>query len=236
MTKKFKFLKKAPKKGQTVFLLTPNGCSSFYATLTWAGTSVEYHWLKTHRVYSTKKDVERAAKFIERFIISHKEQLNYITSEPKPGTEVWSSPYMDASKFDYFSIIFDPNDEYHQLLLKLNVLYNNSDMVQKASKTITKALAMVQKRLKYKFLTETPKSGTIVYYPHFGVESGVEGWEYDPDVPEFVRYLKLGLLFSKKKHALRAGRDMLKQINPLGSKRLKISEQWTLLTNEGDHD
>jgi len=230
MTKKFKFLKKAPKKGQTVFLLTPNGCSSFYATLTWSGTSVEYRWLKTHRVYSTKKDVERAAKFIERFIISHKEQLNYITSEPKPGTEVWSSPYMDASKFDYFSIIFDPNDGYHQLLLKLNVLYNNSDMVQKASKTITKALAIEYKRFKYKFLTEAPKPGTIVYYPEFLLESSVNALEWDPNFPTNVRYLKLGLLFSKKKHALRASIDMLKQINPLGSKRLKLTKQWTLLT------
>ena len=137
---------------------------------------------------------------------------------------------MDGTEGDAVNFFFNPSNENHQLLLKLGLLYSDSRMVQKASKIITKALVMEQKRFKYKFLTEVPEPETIVYYPHFGVESGVEGWEYDPDVPEFVRYLKLGLLFSKKKHALRASIDMLKQINPLGSKRLKLTKQWTLLT------
>lgn len=236
MTKKFKFLKKAPKKNQTYFLLTFRRSSNSYVKLTWDDTEIEHHWLKSYRVYSTIKDVKRAAKFVKDFIKSHKEQLNYITSEPKPETKVWYGIDMDGTSNDLGHFFFDPSNEDHQLSLKLGLLYNNPRMVQKASKIITKALDMEQKRLKYKFLTETPKSGTIVYYPHFGVESGVEGWEYDPDVPEFVRYLKLGLLFSKKKHALRAGRDMLKQINPLGSKRLKLTKQWTLLTKEEDHE
>lgn len=236
MTKKFKFLKKAPKKNQTYFLLTFRRSSNSYVKLTWDDAEIEHHWLKSYRVYSTIKDVKRAAKFIKDFIKSHKEQLNYITSEPKPETKVWYGIDMDGTSNDLGHFFFDPSNEDHQLSLKLGLLYNSPRMVQKASKIITKALAMEQKRLKYKFLTETPKSGTIVYYPHFGVESGVEGWEYDPDAPEFVRYLKLGLLFSKKKHALRASIDMLKQISPLGSKRLKISEQWTLLTNGVDHE
>ena len=236
MTKKFKSLKKAPKKNQTYFLLTFRRSSNSYVKFTWDNTEIEHHWLKSYRVYSTIKDVKRAAKFVKDFIKSHKEHLNYITSEPKPETKVWYGIDMDGTSNDIGHFFFDPSNEGHQLSLKLGLLYNNPHMVQKASKIITKALDMEQKRLKYKFLTETPKSGTIVYYPHFGVESGVEGWEYDPDAPEFVRYLKLGLLFSKKKHALRASIDMLKQISPLGSKRLKISEQWTLLTNEGDHE
>ncbi|NUF08916.1 hypothetical protein [Snodgrassella sp. ESL0324] len=236
MTKKFKFLKKAPKEGQTVFLLTPEDSNSFYLQILWTGEAHSYNWLSERRIYLTKRDVKRAAKFIKNFIKSHKEQLNYITSEPEPETEVWYGLDMDGSVDDPRSFVFNPMNANHQSLLKLGLLYNSSDMVQKASKIITKALAMEYKRFKYKFLTEVPEPGSIVYYPHCGVESGVEGWEYDPDAPEFVRYLKLGLLFSKKKHALRAGRAMLKQINPLGSKRLKLTKQWTLLTNEGDHD
>ena len=232
MTKKFKFLKKAPKVNQTYFLLTLAVGSGFYRKFIWEGTDIEYQQLKAHRVYPTKKYVERAAKFIKNVIISHKEQLNYLTSEPKPGTEVWHGIDMDGTEGDAVNFFFNPSNENHQLLLKLGLLYSNSRMVQKASKIITKALVMEQKRFKYKFLTEVPEPETIVYYPHFGVESSVEGWEYDPDVPEFVRYLKLGLLFSKKKHALRANIDMLKQINPLGSKRLKLTKQWTLLTKE----
>ena len=143
---------------------------------------------------------------------------------------------MDGSKWDCEKILFDPKNKKHQLLLALGLLYSSPDILKAASKTITKALAIEYKRFKYKFLTEIPKPGTIVYYPYFGVESGVEEWEYDPDAPEFVRYLKLGLLFSKKKHALRAGRAMLKQINPLGSKRLKLTKQWTLLTKEEAHE
>ncbi|AHN29268.1 hypothetical protein SALWKB2_1886 [Snodgrassella alvi wkB2] len=213
MTKKFKSLKNAPKIGQTYYLLTPDGGSCFYMELTWEGEINEYHWLKSHRVYATEKAVKRAAKFIKRFITSHKEQLKYLTSEPQPGTIVWYGIDMDGDTEDSVSTPFIPNDGEHQLLLKRGLLYNNSDMVKEASKIITKALAMEYKRLKYKFLTEIPKPGTIVYYPHFGFESGVDELEWHPNFSAHVRYLKLGLLFSKKKHALRAGRAMLKQIN-----------------------
>ena len=236
MTKKFKFLKKAPKIGQTYYLLTLAVGSRFYMKFIWEGTDNEYQQLKAHRVYPTKKYVERAVKFIKNFIISHKEQLNYLTSKPEPGTEVWHGLDMDGTEGDAVNFFFNPSNENHQLVLKLGLLYSNSRMVQKAAKIITKALAMEQKRFKYKFLTEAPEPGTVVYYPHFGVESGVDGMEYDPDIPGLVRCLKLGLLFSKKKYALRASINMLKQLSPLGSKRLKLTEQWTLLTNEGDHD
>lgn len=236
MTKKFKFLKKAPKIGQTYYLLTLAVGSRFYMKFIWEGTDNEYQQLKAHRVYPTKKYVERAVKFIKNFIISHKEQLNYLTSEPEPGTEVWHGLDMDGTEGDAVNFFFNPSNENHQLVLKLGLLYSNSRMVQKAAKIITKALAIEYKRLKYKFLTEIPKPGTIVYYPEFLLESSVNALEWDSNFPTNVRYLKLGLLFSKKKHALRAGRAMLKQINPLGSKRLKLTKQWTLLTNEGDHE
>lgn len=236
MTKKFKFLKKAPKTGQSYYLLTPDGGQTFYRQLSWEASVTENWWLKAHRVYPTRKDAKRAAKFVKDFIKSHKEQLNYISSEPKPGTEVWSGIDMDGSKWDRESGPFDSKDGKQQLLLEGGLLYSSPDILKAASKTITKALAIEQKRLKYKFLTETPEPGTIVYYPHFGVESGVDGMEYDPDVPELVRYLQLGLLFSKKKHALRASLDILKQISPLGSKRLKLTEQQAFLTKEEAHE
>ncbi|MBI0097259.1 MULTISPECIES: hypothetical protein [unclassified Snodgrassella] len=214
MTKKFKSLKNAPKIGQTYYLLTPNGGSCFYMELTWEGEINEYRWLKSHRVYATEKAVKRAAKFIKRFITSHKEQLKYLTSEPQPGTIVWYGIDMDGDTEDSISTPFVPKDGELQLLLKLGLLYNNSDMVKEASKIITKTLAKEQKRLKYKFLTEAPEPGTLVYYPEFILESSVNELEWDPNFPTNVRYLKLGLIFSKKKHALRASIDMLKQINP----------------------
>ena len=214
MTKKFKSLKNAPKIGQTYYLLTPDGGSCFYMELTWEGEINEYRWLKTHRVYATEKAVKRAAKFIKRFITSHKEQLKCLTSEPQPGTIVWYGIDMDGDTEDSICTPFVSKDGEHQLLLKLGLLYNNSDMVKEASKIITKALAKEQKRLKYKFLTEAPEPGTLVYYPEFILESNVNELEWDSNFPTNVRYLKLGLIFSKKKHALRAGRDMLKQINP----------------------
>lgn len=213
MTKKFKSLKKAPKKNQTYFLLTFRRSSNSYVKFTWDDTEIEHHWLKSYRVYSTIKDVKRAAKFVKDFIKSHKEQLNYITSEPKPKTKVWYGIDMDGTSNDLGHFFFDPSNEGHQLSLKLGLLYNNPRMVQKASKRITKALDMEQKRLKYKFLTEAPEPGTIVYYPEFLLESSVNELEWDPNHPTNVRYLNLGLIFSKKKHALRASIDMLKQIN-----------------------
>lgn len=213
MTKKFKSLKNAPKIGQTYYLLTPDGGSCFYMELTWEGEINEYHWLKSHRVYATEKAVKRAAKFIKRFITSHKEQLKYLTSEPQPGTLVWYGIDMDGDTEDSICTPFVSKDGELQLLLKLGLLYNNSDMVKEASKIITKALAKEQKRFKYKFLTEAPEPGTLVYYPEFILESNVDELEWDPNLPTNVRYLKLGLIFSKKKHALRASIDMLKQIN-----------------------
>lgn len=215
MTKKFKFFKKAPKIGQPYYLLTPNGGQTFRRFRSWGDSVTEYRWLRAHRVYPTIKDVKRAAEFVRDFIKSHKEQLNYITSEPEPGTEVWYGIDMDGSKLDCKKIPFDSKDRNHQLLLEWGLLYPSPDILKAASKTITKALAKERKSLKYKFLTEAPEPGTIVYYPHFGVESGVDGMEYDPDVPELVRYLQLGLLFSKKKHAIRANIAMLNQINPM---------------------
>lgn len=155
MTKKFKFLKKAPKKNQTYFLLTFRRSSNSYVKLTWDDAEIEHRWLKSYRVYSTIKDVKRAAKFVKDFIKSHKEQLNYITSEPKPETKVWYGIDMDGTSNDLGHFFFDPSNEDHQLSLKLGLLYNNPCMVQKASKIITKALAMEQKRFKYKLIRQS---------------------------------------------------------------------------------
>ena len=236
MTKKFKALKKPPKEGQTVFLLTPEDSNRFYLQIMWTEEAHSYTWLHEYRIYLTKRDVKRAAKFIKNFIKSNKEQLNYITSEPEPGTAVWYGLDMDGSVDDPRSFVFNSCNANHQSLLNLGLLYPSPDILKAASKTITKALAKERKSLKYKFLTEAPEPGTIVYYPHFGVESGVDGMEYDPDVPKLVRYLQLGLLFSKKKHAIRANIAMLNQINPMIPKLIKPTEQRALLTKEEDHE
>ena len=215
MTKKFKSLKKAPKEGQTVFLLTPEDSNRFYLQIMWTEEAHSYNWLHEHRIYLTKRDVKRAAKFIKNFIKSNKEQLNYITSEPEPGTKVWYGLDMDGSVDDPRSFVFNSCNANHQSLLKLGLLYSSPDILKAASKTITKALAKERKRLKYKFLTEAPEPGTIVYYPHSGVALGFDELEWHPNFSAHVRYLNLGLLFSKKKHAIRANIAMLNQINPM---------------------
>ena len=236
MTKKFKFLKKAPKTGQSYYLLTPDGGQTFYRQLSWDDTVTEHKWLKAHRVYPTIKDAKRAAKFVKDFIKSHKEQLNYISSEPKPGTEVWSGIDMDGSKLDCKKIPFDSKDEKQQLLLEWGLLYSSPDILKAASKTITKALAKERKRFKYKFLTEAPEPGTIVYYPHLGFALGFDELEWHPNFSAHVRYLNLGLLFSKKKHAIRANIAMLNQINPMIPKLRKSTEQRAFLTKEEAHE
>ena len=236
MTKKFKFLKKAPKTGQSYYLLTPDGGQTFYRQLSWDDTVTEHKWLKAHRVYPTIKDVKRAAKFVKAFIKSHKEQLKYISSEPKPGTEVWSGIDMDGSKLDCKKIPFDSKDEKQQLLLEWGLLYSSPDILKAASKTITKALAKERKRFKYKFLTEAPEPGTIVYYPHSGFALGFDELEWHPNFSAHVRYLNLGLLFSKKKHAIRANIAMLNQINPMIPKLIKPTEQRAFLTKAEAHE
>lgn len=235
MTKKFKFFKKAPKIGQPYYLLTPNGGQTFRRFRSWGDSVTEYRWLRAHRVYPTIKDVKRAAEFVKDFIKSHKEQLNYITSEPEPGTEVWYGIDMDGIKLDCKKIPFDSKDRNHQLLLEWGLLYSSPDILKAASKTITKALAKERKRFKYKFLTEAPEPGTKVYYPYLGFALGFDELEWHPNFSAHVRYLNLGLLFSKKKHAIRANIAMLNQINPKIPpipKRLKTTEQWDLLTKE----
>ena len=236
MTKKFKALKKPPKEGQTVFLLTPEDSNRFYLQIMWTEAAHSYNWLHEYRIYLTKRDVKRAAKFIKNFIKSHKEQLNYITSEPEPETEVWYGLDMDGSVDDPRSFVFNPMNANHQSLLKLGLLYNSSDRVQKASKIITKALAMEYKRFKYKFLTEAPEPGTIVYYPHLGFALGFDELEWHPNFSAHVRYLNLGLLFSKKKYAIRANISMLNQINPMIPKLIKPTEQRAFLTKGEAHD
>ena len=235
MTKKFKCLKKEPKEGQIVYFLT-NYSTSGYLNREWKGIHVEKYWLTIYRIYPTEKDVKRALEFLKTFIKSHKEQLKYITSEPAPGTKVWYGVDMDGLELDSRSIYFDFKNERHQRLLINGFLYNTSKDLREAAGIITKALAMEQKKFKYKFLTKAPERGTKVYYSYFGRESGVIWTKYDPEIPWHARYLKLGLFFSKEKHALRAGMKMLNQINPTIPKLLKPSEQWALLTKEGDHE
>lgn len=235
MSKKFKALKKPPKEGQIVYFLTTRSTSG-YLSREWEGVRVEKHWLAIHRIYPTEKDVKRALEFLKAFIKSHKEQLKYITSEPVPETEVWYGADMDGLEFDSRCIDFDSNDEDHQWLLVNGFLYNTPKDLREAADIITKALAKEQKRSKYKFLTKAPERGTKVYYSYFGCESGVIWTKYDPEIPWHARYLKLGLFFSKEKHALRAGMKMLNQINPTIPKLLKPIEQWALLTKEGDHE
>ena len=94
--------------------------------------------LATHRVYPTKKDVERAIEFVRDFFILHKEQLNYLTSEPEPGTRVWYG--CDGSSIDIVSTNFDHENISHQDLLNSFQLYGTREDLIKDKNLITEAL------------------------------------------------------------------------------------------------
>ncbi|NUF79317.1 hypothetical protein GY065_10430 [Snodgrassella sp. ESL0323] len=139
MTGQVNYLVEAPKLGQEYYcLFVMKG--PYYALFKWRGTDSEKKWLVIHRVYPTEPDIQRAAEFLNNFLISHKEQLNYLTSEPEPGTEVWYDMNMGGKQFDTESINFDPKDDSHQKLFKNVYFFRTREDLKKAINLITEAL------------------------------------------------------------------------------------------------
>ena len=132
------FNKEAPELGQEYFYLYIER-NPGYSLFKWEGKALEKIWLALHRVFPTKEDVERASEFVKDFFISHKEQLNYLTSEPEAGTKVWFD--MDViPAFGITSIDFDPKNELHQRLSKQYWFYKTCEDIIKAAILITEAL------------------------------------------------------------------------------------------------
>ena len=149
MSGQVNYLEKAPKLGQEYYYLYVRE-NLIYSLFKWQGKDFEQSWLKNHRLYPTKKDVIKAAEFLKNYLITHKEQLNCLTSGPIYGTKVWYGLDMDGFSDDYKVMNFNPENEYLQKLLNLSLLYRTSDDLEKAANLITEALALEKKRSKCK--------------------------------------------------------------------------------------
>lgn len=149
MSGQVNYLEKAPKLGQEYYYLYVRE-NLIYSLFKWQGKDFEQSWLKNHRLYPTKKDVIKAADFLKNYLISHKEQLNCLTSGPIYGTKVWYGLDMDGFSDDYKVMNFNPENLYLQKLLNLSLLYRTSDDLEKAANLITEALALEKKRSKCK--------------------------------------------------------------------------------------
>ena len=154
MSGQVNYLEKAPKLGQEYYYLYVRE-NLIYSLFKWQGKDFEQSWLKNHRLYPTKKDVIKAAEFVKNYLISHKEQLNCLTSFPIYSTKLWYGLDMDGFSDDYKVIDFypevinfNPENGYLQKLLNLSLLYRTSDDLEKAANLITEALALEKKRSK----------------------------------------------------------------------------------------
>lgn len=212
MTKKFKFATKPLDYNQKFYYLSFIE-DSFYSKDYWRGWSFHSGLLKLHRIFLTKKGVKRARKFIKEFIESNPQKLKYITDMPEQGTKVWYGYGMWGKESDLISINFDINDELHKKLFSDHRLYKTAEDVIKAANEITLILKTEQKKQKYKYLTEV-EQGAKVWFLDFNTLC-IQFDYFDSDNPLHSALLACGVLFSKKKHALRAGNAMLRKINPL---------------------
>ena len=214
MSKKFKFATKPLKYNQKYFYWEPAG----YFTTSWSAGYFDTTRFRLHRVFLKEKHAKQADNFIKEFIRSNPEPLNYLTSAPEQGTEVWYGSYMTGDSDDSRSINFDINNWYHKELFDNFRLYKTSEDVTNASNLINLALKTEYKRQKYKFLTEPPEQGTPVYYPDFDNRAHkfcVAYIHYNSTEPRHVLLFKRGMLFLKEKHAIRVSKKILQRINPL---------------------
>ena len=217
MTKKFKFATEPLDYEQTYYYFT-SSVDNFYLTDSWDSTDYDFQRLKLHRVFLKEEDAKRAAEFIKEFIRSNPEKLNYITTIPDQGTEVWFGLGMWGTENDPDPIVFDINNEFHKKLFDNFRLYRTKEDAINAGNLINLVLETEYKRQKYKFLTEEPEQGTPVYYPDFDNRAhkfGVACIHYDSNKLWHVLLFNCGMLFLKEEDAERASKKMMQRINPL---------------------
>lgn len=214
MTKKIKFVTKPLEYDQTYYYFDLDG---YYESFWWSEV-LDFQRLKLHRVFLKQEHAKRAYKFVKEFIRSNPERLNYLTSKPDQGTEVWYGCHMNGHPNDTDPINFDINSGFHQDKLDNFRLYKTSEDVTNASNLVNLVLEAEYKRQKYKFITEEPEQGTPVFYPDFdncAHKFCVAYIHYDSTEPRHVLLFKRGMLFLKEKHAIYVSKKILQRINPL---------------------
>jgi len=145
MNNQVNYLEEAPKIGNICHYLYIRPFL-FSTAFKWSGHSFEYDWLNNHRVYSSLEDAAKAAKFIKNFLITHREQLKYLTSEPEAGTKVCFAVDMIGHLYDVITMSFDPNDETNQKLLHDFRLYRTREDLENAIKLINEALVNAKEK------------------------------------------------------------------------------------------
>ena len=146
MSGQVNYLVEAPELGQEYFYLYI-ARKPFCVLNKWGGKDLEKRWLALHRVYPTKEDVERAAEFVKNFYISHKEQLNYLTSEPEAGTKLWlDMNVMWSFGRPYIYFKYRDRDSFHQVLLETFQLYGTREDLIKDMNLIIEALEKEYKK------------------------------------------------------------------------------------------
>ena len=140
MSGQVNYLVEAPELGQEYYVLCIEP-EPYYVLYNWRGFFFEKERLALHRVYPTKEDVVRAAEFVRNFYISHKEQLNYLTSEPEAGTKLWlDMNVMWSFGRPYIYFKYRDRDSFHQVLLETFQLYGTREDLIKDMNLITEAL------------------------------------------------------------------------------------------------
>jgi len=211
MTKKFKFAAKPLDYNQKFYYLSFSE-DNLYSKDYWRGWSFHSDILRLRRIFLTEKGVKRARKFIKEFIELSPKKLKYITDMPEQGTEVWYGYGMWGKESDLISINFDINDELHKKLFSDHRLYKTAEDVIKASNEITLILKTEQKKQKYKYLTDVEQDAKVWFLDFNTLCTQFD--YFDSGNPLHSAFLAYGVLFSKKKHALQAGKAMLRKINP----------------------
>ena len=146
MSGQVNYLVQAPELGQECYLLYIKP-KPFYVLYEWRGFFFEKERLALHRVYPTKEDVVRAAEFVRNFYISHKEQLNYLTSEPEAGTKLWlDMDVMWSFGRPYIYFKYRDRDSFHQVLLETFQLYGTHEDLIKDMNLIIEALEKEYKK------------------------------------------------------------------------------------------
>ena len=146
MTGQVNYLVEAPELGQGYYVLHIQK-DPFYSFYRWEDKDLEKRWLALHRVYPTKEDVVRAAEFVRNFYISHKEQLNYLTSEPEAGTKLWlDMNVMWSFGRPYIYFKYRDRDSFHQVLLETFQLYGTREDLIKDMNLIIEALEKEYKK------------------------------------------------------------------------------------------
>lgn len=81
MTKEFICLNKPPENGTVYFTFDLSDSKEIFR-YTWSGSDTDYNFLHKSRCFLTKKDAQRAKKFLFKYIKTYPEHFKSLTEEP----------------------------------------------------------------------------------------------------------------------------------------------------------